>query len=134
MFASSEDKIRGGKIVEQVDVRDEAAAGVGALNQIMAQDVVFGERISHGLLKGVYVVNALARERADAEKVLVNIGDGRRIGIEAGGAAEDAREPRLANSCHRQADARLQDPVTGDDAPPFRVKDRPIQRMGQGRN
>ena len=56
--------VRRREIVEQLDVGHQAAAGVIALDQVVAEDVVFGEGAAGGRLEGVHVVDALAGEGA----------------------------------------------------------------------
>ena len=60
-----------------------------------------GKRSVERPLERVDVVDALADERAFAEQVLVDVGDGARVGIDAGFAAE---QPRVAE---RLAPGRL---------------------------
>ena len=54
----------------------------------MAEYPVFGETPTERLLERIDVIDAFADKRALAEYILVNIGDGAGVGIDAGLAAE----------------------------------------------
>ena len=62
----------------------------------MAEDAVLREAPGERALERVDVVDALADERAFAEQVLVDVGDGARVGIDARLAGEQPREARAA--------------------------------------
>ena len=62
----------------------------------MAEDAVLGKAAVERALEGIDVVDALADERAFAEQVLVDVGDGARVRIDAGLAAEQPRVARAA--------------------------------------
>ena len=89
-----------------------------------------GTRPVERRLEGVDVVDALAGVGAFAEQVLVDVGDGRGVGIDAAGPENDALEERaLAPDRQRRRDARLQDAVAVDDAPLRGVEARAVERM-----
>ncbi len=94
----------------------------------MAQDGVLGERAA-ALREGVDVVDALADKRPFAEQVLIEVRHDARVGIQAGVSREQADEPGAPGARQADADARLQDPVTGDYAPAHRVDHRPVEDM-----
>ena len=96
---------------------DQARAGEHALEQIVAQHRVVGHAALQRGLEGVDVVDALAGVGALAEQVLVDVGDRRRVGIDAAVAGEDALEQRAFRADRqRRRDARLQHAVALDDA------------------
>ena len=83
-------EVVGRELVEQLDVGDQARAGEGALEQVVAEHR--GSRARgrpSAALEGVDVVDALAGEAALAEQVLVDVGDRRRVRIDPGRAGED---------------------------------------------
>ena len=61
--------------------------------------------------EGIDVVQPLAGEDALVEEILVDVGDGGGVRIDAGVAGVGAREQRPRRARHRDADARLQDAV-----------------------
>jgi hypothetical protein len=63
----------GGKILVQLDVAEQAGAGVAAFEQVVAEDRGCRAAAAQRLLEGVDVVDALADERALAEQVLVHV-------------------------------------------------------------
>ena len=81
-------------------------------------------------LEGIHVVDALADERALAEQVLIHVGDGARVGVDAGLAAEQARVAGLRAAGQHRADSRLQNAVALADAFHRFAIARAIQRMG----
>ena len=88
-----------------------------ALEEIVAQERVLGDPSRERGLEGVHVVDALAGVGALAEEILVHVGDGERVGIDAARAREDALEERaLAAGRQRRRDARLQHRVALDHA------------------
>ena len=70
----------------------QSRATVAALEQVVAEDRVLG-KYAAAVLEGIDVVDALADEGPLVEKVLVEIGDDPRVGIDAWGARGEAAEP-----------------------------------------
>src|SRR4029079_491763 len=64
-----------------------------------------------------------------AEKVLVDVGYGRRIRVDAGVAGVGPREERAGGARRRPADARLQDAVAFRHTPGDSVEARLVERM-----
>ena len=96
--------------------RSQPGAREGALEQIVAQERVLGDPPRQRLLERVDVVDALAGVAPLAEQVLVDVGDGGGVGIDAGRAGEDALEERgVTLGRERGRDARLEDAVPRDD-------------------
>ena len=78
---------------------------------------VFRQASADGFAQGVDVVDPLADERAFLKNILIDVGDGARVGIDARLAGEEAGEPRAAGAGHADADARLKNAVAlGDPA------------------
>src|SRR5687767_6069712 len=67
-------------------------------------------------LKSVDVVETLACETAFAEEVLINVGEGGRVGIDAGITRKDLHKLRTRSTRQRDTDARLQNTVTVSNA------------------
>ena len=81
-------------------------------------------------LERIDVVDALAGVGAFAEQVLIDVGNGGGIGIDAVHAGEDALEQRtFAADRQRRRDPRLQHGMTLDDAAGSGVEARPVERM-----
>ncbi len=84
----------------------------------MAEDAVLGEAPVERLLEGIDIVDALADVGAFLEPVLVDVGDGVGIGVDAGIVAVQARIARAVGAGQTHGDARLQDAVAfGDHLP-----------------
>src|SRR5207249_3909218 len=64
-----------------------------------------------------------------SEKVLVRVGDGGRVRIDAGVAGVHAGEERAGRAGHRDADPRLEDAIALGDAPLPRVEVGAVQGM-----
>ena len=122
MVAQRVDVVAGGEFLDDLDIGGETGAGEDALEQIVAEQ----RRVRHPAgergLEGIDVVDALAGVGAFAEQVLVHVGDGGGIGIDAVHAGKDALEQRtLAADRQRRRDPWLQhgiachDPAGGGD-------------------
>src|SRR4051812_33560263 len=97
------------EVVEQFHVGNEAAASVVALDQVMAEDLVLREDIPNSGLEGIDLVDSLTGERTGSEQVLIDVGNGGCVRIDARGSSEDAGEKGARGGDQAQADARLQD-------------------------
>ena len=117
MLAANVGAVVGGIIVDQFDVGGQAGARIRALDQVVAeQRIARKTAIEHGMQRG-HFVNSLAGKDAFAEQILVGVGNGAGVNIEAVLAGIDGGQPRLRGRSHRDAHARLQDSVAfGDDA------------------
>ena len=112
-----------GIVVHDLDVADQRRPRVEAFEQVVRQQRVLGHAAVERRRERVDVVQALAGEDALAEQVLVDVGDGRGVRIDAGVAGVDPGEERSGRARHRHADARLEDAVAGGDA--AEPRDRP---------
>ena len=120
-----------GKIFDDLDVRGKARAREGAFEQVMAEQGVVGHPAGQGRREGVDVIDAFASERPFVEQVLIDIGNGRRIGLDPAGAGGNAlvERPRSAKRQGR-GNLRLQNAVARGHALADRVDDRAVQGMG----
>jgi hypothetical protein len=81
-------------------------------------------------LEGIHVVDALAGVGAFAEEILIHVGHGGGVRIDAAHAGEDALEQRsLPADRQRRRDARLQHAVAFDDASGNGIEPRMVQRV-----
>ena len=121
MLAIGRDIVSGRKLLDELDIGGEPGAREGAFEEIVAEQRVLGDASVERALEGVDVVDALAGIGAFAEQVLVDVGDGRRIGIDAAGAGEDALIERSVPAGREGwDDARLQDGIAVDHTPSWR--------------
>ncbi len=117
-------------VVDELDVRHQRDPRVQPLEQIVREQRVLRHRIFERRGERVDVVQALAGEDAFAEQVLIGVGDGGRVRIDASVAGVEAREQRSRRAHVGHADPRLQDAVAFDDAAGLGIEAGPIQRMG----
>ena len=118
-----------GEVVHQLDVGDERAARVQALEQIVREKRVLRHATLERGGEGVDVVESLTREAPLAEQVLIRVRDRGRVGVDAGVPGIGARERRAGGARERDADPRLEDPVALDDAPQLGVEARAVERV-----
>ncbi len=121
----------GGKLFEQVDVGDQAGAGEHAFEQVVTQEGIVGHTAFERSLERVDVVDALARVGPLAEQVLVDVGNGGGVGIDAPGAGDHSLVNRAPRSCgQRRRDPRLENRVPLDHTAQLGVEARPVDRVG----
>ena len=130
VMANRADVVAGREFLDDLDIGGEAGAREDAFEQIVAEQ----RRVRHPAgergLERVDVVDALARIGAFAEQILIDVGDGRGVGIDAAHAGEDALEQRaLPADRQRRRDARLQHRIAFHDPAGGRVEARPVERM-----
>jgi hypothetical protein len=89
MLALASDVVAGRKFLDDLNVRGEAGARKNALEEIVAKEGILGNAAGESCLEGIDVVDAFAGVGALTEEVLVDVRDGRRIGIDTAGAGED---------------------------------------------
>ena len=104
-----------GIILDDYDICGESGARVGAFDQVVAEQSVPWKTMTQNAVHRIYFVDSFSGERTFAEKILVNIGDGARIGIKPGLAGEDGGEARAGRALHAYINPRLQNAVSGDD-------------------
>ncbi len=81
--------VTGREILDQPDVARQSGAGVGAFQEVVAQNPVLGQAAGQGARERVDIVDTLPRERTLLKEILVDVGNRPRIGIDSGFAAED---------------------------------------------
>jgi hypothetical protein len=89
MLALARDVVAGREFVDDLNVRGEAGAREDSLEEVVAEESIFGDAAGESSLEGFDVVDAFAGVGSLAEEVLVDVRDGRRIGIDTAGAGED---------------------------------------------
>ena len=119
------------KFLDDLDVGREARARKRPLEEIMAQQGCVGRPPGERRLEVVDFVDAFARIGTLAEHVLIDVGNGRGIGIDAAGAREHALKQRaFATLGKRWRDPGLQHCVALRDDAELGVEPRLIERMG----
>ena len=88
------DVVAGGKLLDDLDVGGETGARKDALEQIVAEQRGVRHAAGERGLEGVDVVDALAGIGAFAEQILVHVGDGGGVRVDAARAGEHALEQR----------------------------------------
>ena len=116
---------------EEHDVGGQRRATVDPLEEVVADERVLRDATFDAAHERVHVVDAFADVDPGTEEVLIDLGAGVGVDVEADVPGEDAREQRLAGARRRGLDARLDDRVARDDATRGGVEDRAIQRMGE---
>ena len=129
MLARRRDLVARREVLDHLDVGDEARSREDTFEQVVAQHGVLGHATFQARLERVDVVDALARERSLVEKILVNVGNGEHVGIEAARRREDPLVERVIDMRQRRRHARLHDPVPGDDQAALGIELRPVERM-----
>src|SRR5687767_3878893 len=77
----------------QCHIAEQGGTGIRALNQVMAENRVFG-KVAAALLEGIDVVNTLPYERPFAKQVLVHIRDDTGVRIDSRIPGIQLREAR----------------------------------------
>ena len=81
-------------ILVQLHVAQQSGPRVTSFQKIVAQNPVLGEALLERALECIDLIDSLADERAFTEHVLVDIGDGACIGVDARLATVESRVPR----------------------------------------
>ena len=97
----------------------------------MAKQFVFADAVSEGRLKRIHIVETLAGKVSLAKEILINIGNGGRVRIDAGVAGKYASKPRTRGARERNTHARLHDAVAACYQFDRVIKLRPIQWMNR---
>lgn len=120
-----------GEGFEDHDVRDERAASVEAFEEVVGEDPLLGHAVRKAALEGLDVDQPLAGEDSFAEQVLVDVGDGAGVDVDAGVARlQSAVEG--GGAAGGGLDARLEDGVARHDLARSGVVHRPVERVGRG--
>ena len=94
MMPQSRDVVAGGEFLDHLDVGGETGAREDALEQIVAEQRGVRNPAGERGLEGIDIVDALAGIGAFAEQILIDVGDGGGIRVDAADAGEDALEQR----------------------------------------
>ena len=130
MLARRGDFVARGKILDHLDIGNEAGSRETAFEQVVTENRVVGNPAFERFLEDIDVVDSLAAIGSLLEQVLIHVGNRERIGIKAARLGEQMLEQRtLAPDRHRGSHARLQDRVPFDDAPNHPVEHRTVQRV-----
>ena len=118
-------------VVDDVDVGAERRPRERPFEEVVAEQRVVRHAPGERPFEGVDVVDALADVAALVEEILIDVGDGGRVRIDADVARKDPREPRAVGADDADRDARLENPVALGHALHRRVEARPVQRVRQ---
>ena len=110
MLAGCGNVIARGKILENFDVGDQPGAGENTFQQVVTENATVGNSAGKSGLEGVHVVDAFAAVRPLLEEVLVNVGNGRCVGVDAGWRS---RKTRWINRAIPRGGKRLASPGAG---------------------
>ena len=117
MIARCGDVVARRKFFDDFDIGDESGACECSFEQIVTEQRPLRYAIRQRRLERIDVVDALAGIRAFAEQILIDVGDGGVVRIDARHAGEDALEDRaFATDRQRRCHSRLQYGVAFDDA------------------
>src|SRR5690606_38019876 len=117
MLASCRNVVARGKIVDDLDIGGKPGAGKRALEEIVAEESILRNPSGECRLEGIDVIDALAGIGTFAEQVLIDVGDGRSIRIDAAGRGKDPLVQRaFSPDRKRRCDTRLDDCITVDHA------------------
>ena len=81
-----------GIVVEKFDITDERGAREHRFKQIVTQQSLVRHTIAECLFESINIVETFPCVDAFAEKVLIQVGGGRSIGIDTGVAREHSRK------------------------------------------
>ena len=129
VLAADVAEIGRGHVLVDLHAAQQRGTRVGALQQVVAEDEVFGEAPVEGLSEGVDVVDALADERALAEEILIDVRDLLRIRIESRLAAGEAGVEAAVGGAQAHAHPGLEDRVAFDDASLAGIEPRTVERV-----
>ena len=94
MLASRGGRIVRRKLIEELDIGDESCPREDPFKEVVTQQDILRHPPNKGCLKCIYVVNPFADVRPLTKKVLVDVGDGRCVRVNAAWAREDALKKR----------------------------------------
>ena len=129
MLAGGGHPVVGGSALEQLDVGDEAGTREDALEEVVTQQRVLRHPPRQGRFECVDVVDSLAGIGPFPEEVLIDVGDGRRVRVDAGRTRRQALEERALAAGQGRGHARLEHGVALDDAIRARIEPRMIEGM-----
>ena len=83
MLTGSGDIVTGRKFLDDFDIGHQSGTSEGSLEKIVAEKRALGYAVGERGLEGIHVIDAFAGVRAQPEKILINVGYGGRIRIDA---------------------------------------------------
>ncbi len=113
----------------QLHIAQQTRACVTPFHKIVAEDPVLGKSSVEHPLERIHVIDPLADEGAFTEHVLVNIGDGACVRVDARLAPAQSRVPRPVRAGQAHGHTWLQDAVPLRDTLLIFVVPRTIQRV-----
>ena len=128
-------KIRGyliGIAVGKLHVSDESRPEIGALQQIVGQNGIFGKPPVQAGEKHVHVEDALAGIGALIKEVVIHVAGGRAVGVHPSLAGEDAGELGVIGRLQLHPHPRLEQTVAGDHHPTPGVHSGPVHGVQHG--
>ena len=122
--------MRGG-VLNDGDIGGHRAARQRALQQIVAEYLAIGQALAQHGMHGLHLQQALAAEAAFTEQILVDLGAGSAVGIDAALAGKQPVVRGLfGKRGQRCGHARLQDAVAMHHPAPAGIELRPVLRVG----
>ena len=94
MLARRGDVVARRKLLDDLDVGDESGPREDPLEEVVTEQGVLGDPAGERRFEHVDVVDALAGVRAFPEQILIHVGDGERVRVQAAGAREHPLEER----------------------------------------
>src|SRR5664280_451627 len=118
------------KVLKDLDIGDQSRAGKYALQQVVAENAAFRDTAGESGLEGIHIVNTLATVGALLEQVLINVGHGGGIWVDAGWAREHALIDRaIPLGRKRRRHSWLQHAITLDHTVRYGIEPRPVERV-----
>ena len=116
-------------LFEQDDVCYQPDTPVDSFDQVVTEQRIFRHPSRQAALERVQIVDALANVNPFAEQILVGVGHGPGVWIQADVPGKDAGEAGDVSAGRSDFDARLQQGIPGDNGATARVELGAIQRM-----
>jgi hypothetical protein len=82
------------KLIEELDIGDESCPREDPFKEVVTQQDILRHPPGEGCLKCIYIVDPFTDVRTLTKKVLVNVGDGRCVRVNAARARKDALKKR----------------------------------------
>ncbi len=120
------------EFIIELDIAGKADSNVRAFDQIMTQQRLFGKPAGQDSTEGTHIIDALAVVGAFTGDILIDVGNGLRIGIDSNRVREETAERRGARARQGGAHARLNDRVGAGQDIAFAVEARPVERVREG--
>src|SRR5208283_6008580 len=116
----------------QLYIAQQSRPYVASFHKVMAQDPVLGKAPVECPLERIDIIYPLTNERAFVKEILINVGDGARIRVDARLTPEQVRVPRRVRALQTHGDEWLKDAVPFRDTLFLLVVPRTIERVRHG--